>query len=87
MTTQVLVDFNTRDAQGYVPAHVGTLDHLRAVGELIDAVDDEGNRCIARVAGITGSVIALAPEWRTFVEPTDSRLVPNTRRRSGSARS
>ena len=86
MTTQVRVDFNTRDEQGHVPAYVGTLDHLPAVGEVIDAVDDEGNRCNARV-GIVGSVIALAPEWRTFVEPTGGRLVPHARRQSGSARS
>lgn len=79
MTTQVLVDFNTRDEQGHVPAYVGTLDHLPAIGEAIDAVDDEGNRCIARIVGIVGSIIALDPEWRTFVEPTDNsnRLVPN----------
>lgn len=77
MTMRVLVDFNTRDEQGHVPAYLGTLDHLPAIGEVIDAVDDEGNRCIARIAGIVGSVVALAPEWRTFVEPTDNRLVPN----------
>lgn len=77
MTTQVSVDFNTRDEQGHVPAHVGTLDQPPVLGDLIDAVDDEGNRCIARIAGIAGSIIALAPEWRTFVEPTDSRLVPD----------
>lgn len=74
MTTQVLVDFNTREERGHVPAYVSTLDHLSAIGEVIDAVDDEGNRCIARIAGIVGSVIALAPEWRTFVEPTHNGL-------------
>jgi len=77
MTMQILVDFNTRDEQGHVPAYVGTLDHVPAIGEVIDAVDDEGNRCIARIIGIVGPVVALAPEWRTFVEPTDNRLVPD----------
>ena len=81
MTTQVLVDFNTRDAQGYVPAHVGTLNQVPAVG-----ADRRGRRrgqpFIARVAGIVGSVIALAPEWRTFVEPSDSKPAPSTRQRS-----
>jgi hypothetical protein len=84
---QVLVDFNTRDEQGHVPAYMGTLDRLPAIGEVIDAVDDEGNRCIARVVGIVGSVVALAPEWRTFVEPSGSKPAPSTRRRSVSARS
>ena len=71
---RIEVDFNSRDASGFVPALIGDADGFPSHNELVDLFDDEGNRCFAVVAG-TGDVLALTPLWQTFVEPNRSRMV------------
>jgi hypothetical protein len=52
MTDQIVVDFNSCDARGLVPAARRRVSVLPAIGSIISAVDDEENRCLARVVAI-----------------------------------
>ncbi len=83
MTDQVTVDFNNRDAQGFVPASLRRLGTLPEVGSIISAVDLEENRCLARVIAVGPASITLEPLWQTFATPEQSRVATNPA--SGSA--
>ena len=77
MTDQITVDFNSRDAQGFVPASRRRLATLPEVGSIISAVDLEENHCLARVIAIGPASITLEPLWQTFATPEQSRVVTN----------
>ena len=72
------VDFNSRDDAGHIPA---LIDEPVAVGELVDMFDDEGNRCLGRVAGFHGGSVAIRADWAAFAAETESRFVVTTDRR------
>lgn len=75
MTTRIEVDFNSRDDAGMVPALAEDADAPLRVGDPVEAYDDEGYRCLAFVAGVSGVVVALDPVWRAFAAPGDARMV------------
>ena len=77
MTDQITVDFNSRDAQGFLPASLRRLATLPDVGSIISAVDYEENRCLARVIAIGPASITLEPLWQTFATREQSRVVTN----------
>lgn len=79
MTDRILVDFNSRDDRGYLPAARRRLVAVPAVGSLVDAMDDEGNRCLARVVAVDPRSVTLEPLWQTFAPPEQSRLLPASR--------
>jgi hypothetical protein len=39
-------------------------------------MDDESNRCLARVVAVNPRSVTLEPLWQTFVTPEQSRLLP-----------
>ena len=78
MTDRIWVDFNSRDENGLVPAARRRIAHVPPVGTLVDSVDDEGNRCLARVTQVGPSVVTLEPLWQTFAGPDQPRVVPGT---------
>jgi hypothetical protein len=80
MNDQITVDFNSRDAQGFLPASLRRLATLPEVGSIISAVDLEDNRCLARVIAIGPASITLEPLWQTFATPEQSRVDTNTPR-------
>ena len=69
---RVEVDFNTRDDAGLVPALIEDAAVPLAVGDRVDAFDDEGYRCLAEVASINNVTAQLAPIWQTFSEPGEA---------------
>ena len=75
MTARIEVDFNSRDDLGRLPAPMSDADHLE-VGQIVDAFDDDGNRCLARVSALAGGWASLAPFWETFADEESSRLLP-----------
>jgi hypothetical protein len=75
MTTRIEVDFNDRDDQGLIPANTADAEGPLRRGVWVDAFDDEGYHCLATVARLTSSVVTLQPNWNTFVEPGESRVL------------
>ena len=74
MSARAEVDFNSRDEFGNIPVDPADVQGLASVGEWIDLFDDEGNRCFGLVVKV-GEDMSVAPEWRTFASPTDSRVI------------
>jgi hypothetical protein len=75
MTTRIEVDFNDRDDEGLIPANPADATGPLRRGAWVDAFDDEGYRCLATVTGLTTNRVTIQPNWNTFVEPTESRVV------------
>ncbi len=75
MSDRVWVDFNCRDDDGFVPASRRRPARVPAVGATVDTIDDEDNRCLARVIRVGPSVITLDPLWVTFVGHAESRAL------------
>ena len=72
---RIEVDFNRRDERGLVPALVDAGAVTPAVGERVDAFDDEGHRCLALVVTADLRELALDPLWPTFASPHESRVI------------
>jgi hypothetical protein len=86
MTDQITVDFNSRDAQGFVPASRRRLATLPDVGSIISAIDHEENRCLARVIAVGPASITLEPLWQTFATPEQSGVATDPTLSEGVAR-
>lgn len=74
-TTRIEVDFNNRDDAGFVPALLADADGPVRVGDAVELFDDEGDRCIAIVAAVSGPTLAADVLWQTFAAPGESRFV------------
>jgi hypothetical protein len=71
---QIEVDFNSRDALGYIPGLAANANGPLLPGEPVEVFDLAGFHCQATVVGIASGVLALDPIWATFVEPGATRL-------------
>jgi hypothetical protein len=65
----VLVDFNSRDANGYTPGLVRNIvaGAVPMVGDWVTARDVEGNSCDARVMFVGEKLIRVSPLFSTWV--------------------
>lgn len=70
------VDFNSRDDRGWIPV-AWESDDLTA-GQLVDLFDDDGNHCLATVAGQTEQVVRFDPNWATFAAQGEARFIPTS---------
>jgi hypothetical protein len=73
--TRIEVDFNDRDDSGLIPASTADADGHLVRGAWVDAFDDEGYRCLATVGSLHAESVTLIPNWNTFTEPNESRLI------------
>ena len=72
--TRIEVDFNTRDERGLIPAPVADINGAFRIGDMVEAFDEDGNRCSGRIAQQSGAYILIDPVWATFTTPDASRL-------------
>lgn len=75
MITRIEVDFNDRDEQGMIPASPADAEGPLRRGAWVDAFDDEGNQCLVTVVKVTPDMASLVPNWNTFIEPGESRVL------------
>lgn len=66
-TVAFKVDFNNRE-HDHVLASLRYASSARVpdVGDRVELYDDEGNACQGIVAGVSGRIVEVAPDWRTW---------------------
>lgn len=76
MTNPIPVDFNRRDSDDNLSASRSRVDRVPIVGDIVDVVDDEENRALARVVRLEPRGVVLEPIWQTFANVSQPRVVP-----------